>query len=148
MVPESSFLNPVADWCYFTCCLYLGVTICHFFSYLWIRTCFFMVFTFLFFAIPISFLDLDGCFYYFYELCLIFYVEIKIISIVWTPSISLFQTFGICVSPHIPYNPQTTPGTITSVVSCYFDGAYKRCCFLAHCMIPTGWSSKLFLYSA
>ena len=60
--PGSSFLNIVADWWRFTCCLYLGVTICHFLSYLCIRTCFLVVFTLLGFAVPTSFLDLYGCF--------------------------------------------------------------------------------------
>ena len=117
MVLESSLLTLVADWFYFTCCLYLGVTIRHFLSYSWIRTCFVVVFAQLGFAVPVSFLDLDGCFCYSFELPLIVYVDIKIISNFWTPCVSLFQTFGICVSPHIPYNTYITHGSLTSIES-------------------------------
>ena len=117
VIPETSFLSLVVDWCYFTCCLYLGVTICHFLSYLWIHTCFVVVFALLGFSVPTSFLDLDGCFCYLFELRLIVYVDIKIISNFWTPCVSLFQTFGICVSPHIPYNTYITHGSLASIES-------------------------------
>ena len=143
MVLESSLLTLVADWFYFTCCLYLGVTIRHFLSYSWIRTCFVVVFAQLGFAVPVSFLDLDGCFCYSFELPLIVYVDIKIISNFWTPCVSLFQTFGICVYPHILYNLQITPESWTSIVSWYSDGSWKGCYALAHCMLSTGITTTL-----
>ena len=61
---------------------------------------------------------------------------------------NLFQTFGIFVSPHIPYNYQITPGISTSTVSWSCDVSCKGYWDLLHCMTPTWWSSKLFLYSA
>ena len=124
VVPESYFLTFVADQCYFTRNLYICVTLCHFFSSLWLHTFFFVVFAFLVFSVPVHFLDLSGSFCYVFEISLLVYVEIKLISKFCTPCVSLFKKFGICVSPHIPYNFQISPGSLTSVVSWYLYGSW------------------------
>ena len=44
--------------------------------------------------------------------------------------------------------PQITLGSWISILTWYSDGSWKGCYNLSHCMTPTWWSSKLFIYSS
>ena len=100
------------------------------------------------FSVPIFFFELAGHFCYVFDMRLLVYVNIKLIPNFWTPCVSLFQHFEHRMYPHIPYNPQITPGSSTSILSWSSDEYWDGFCALSHFMIPTWWSYTLFLYSA